>query len=40
MENLGNRHRTDWMLADSSALKPECRGLTPGVEPFHYAPGP
>ncbi|WP_310596640.1 ArnT family glycosyltransferase [Aeromonas aquatica] len=40
MENLGNRHRTDWLLADSAALKPECQGLAARVEPFHYAPGP
>ncbi|MNF01315.1 hypothetical protein D3C80_2002900 [compost metagenome] len=40
MENLGNRHRTDWLLADGAALKPECQGLAAGVEPFHYVPGP
>lgn len=40
MENLGNRHRTDWMLAGESALKPECRGLVPETEPFSYTPGP
>ncbi|MFQ2619241.1 ArnT family glycosyltransferase [Aeromonas caviae] len=40
MESLGNRHRTDWMLAGVDALKPECRGLSPQIEPFSYAPGP
>ena len=29
MENLGNRHRTDWLLAGPQALKPACRGLSP-----------
>jgi len=40
MTNLGNRHRTDWMLAGADALKPECRGLSPQIEPFSYTPGP
>ncbi len=40
MENLGNRHRTDWLLAGPEALKPACRGLSPQIAPFSYAPGP
>ncbi|NEX89296.1 glycosyltransferase family 39 protein [Aeromonas rivipollensis] len=40
MENLGNRHRTDWLLAGAEALKPACQGLTPRLEPFRYTPGP
>ena len=40
MENLGNRHRTDWLLAGVDALKPACQGLTPRLEPFRYTPGP
>lgn len=40
MTNLGNRHRTDWLLAGADALKPECRGLSPQIEPFSYTPGP
>ncbi|MGE6208443.1 glycosyl transferase, partial [Aeromonas media] len=40
MTNLGNRHRTDWLLAGVDALKPECRGLSPQIEPFSYTPGP
>lgn len=39
MENLGNRHRTDWLLAGAEALKPACQGLTPRLEPFRYTPG-
>ena len=38
-ENLGNRHRTDWLLAGAEALKPACQGLTPRLEPFRYTPG-
>lgn len=40
MESLGNRHRTDWLLAGPEALKPACRGLSPQIAPFSYAPGP
>ncbi len=40
MTNLGNRHRTDWLLAGADALKPECRGSQPSIEPFSYTPGP
>lgn len=40
MESLGNRHRTDWLLAGPEALKPACRGLRPQIAPFSYAPGP
>lgn len=40
MDNLGNRHRTDWLLARADALKPECQGLTPTLTPFSYTPGP
>lgn len=36
--NLGYRHRTDWLLASADALRPECRGGTPTIEPFFYAP--
>ncbi|MNH06220.1 Undecaprenyl phosphate-alpha-4-amino-4-deoxy-L-arabinose arabinosyl transferase [compost metagenome] len=36
MENLGNRHRTDWLLAGADAIKPACQGLTPKLEPFSY----
>lgn len=38
MENLGNRHRTDWLLAGPQALKPACRGLSPTMVPFSYTP--
>ncbi|OEG03356.1 glycosyl transferase [Aeromonas caviae] len=38
MENLGNRHRTDWLLAGPHALKPACRGLSPTMVPFSYTP--
>ncbi|MGL5814129.1 MAG: ArnT family glycosyltransferase [Aeromonas sp.] len=40
MDNLGNRHRTDWLLARAYALKPVCMGLTPTTVPFSYTPGP
>ena len=40
MENLGNRHRTDWLLAGPEALKPACRGLSPQIAPYSYTPGP
>lgn len=40
MESLGNRHRTDWLMAGPEALKPACRGLSPQIAPFSYAPGP
>ena len=40
MESLGNRHRTDWLLAGPEALKPACRGLSPQIAPFSYASGP
>lgn len=40
MDNLGNRHRTDWLLARADALKPACQGLTPTITPFSYTPGP
>ncbi|MEG0008820.1 MAG: glycosyltransferase family 39 protein [Aeromonas sp.] len=40
MDNLGNRHRTDWLLARADALKPACQGLTPQIDPFSYTPGP
>ncbi|MFM4876092.1 ArnT family glycosyltransferase [Aeromonas caviae] len=40
MESLGNRHRTDWMLAGPEALKPACRGLSPQIAPYSYTPGP
>ncbi|MFQ2272601.1 ArnT family glycosyltransferase [Aeromonas enteropelogenes] len=40
MENLGNRHRTDWLLANAEAIKPACQGLRPEIEPFSYVPGP
>lgn len=38
MENLGNRHRTDWLLAGPQALKSACRGLSPSMVPFSYTP--
>ncbi|WP_234932327.1 hypothetical protein [Aeromonas caviae] len=38
MENLGNRHRTDWLLAGPQALKSACRGLFPSMVPFSYTP--
>ncbi|WP_042010581.1 ArnT family glycosyltransferase [Aeromonas fluvialis] len=40
MDNLGNRHRTDWLLANAEAIKPTCQGLRPEIEPFSYVPGP
>ncbi|MFQ2890639.1 ArnT family glycosyltransferase [Aeromonas caviae] len=40
MESLGNRHRTDWLLAGPEALKPACRGLSPQIAPYSYTPGP
>lgn len=36
--HLGYRHRTDWLLARADALRPVCRGLTPTIKPFFYAP--
>ena len=37
---VGNRHRTDWLLAGPEALKPACRGLSPQIAPYSYTPGP